>query len=187
MRYNFAALTLLLAAPVAAAPVTPNWSVMPASSRLGFAASMSGQAFSGSFARWIARIRFDPADLAKSAVVVVIDTASARTGDATRDESLPTDDWFAARAFPQASFRSTTIRALGGGRYVANGFLKIRDAERPVALTFTLSIAGDTATMRGSTVIDRRQFGVGRGQFSGGDTVATAVRIDVVLLARKQK
>lgn len=183
---------LLLAAAVAIlpaaapAPAPPKWAVVQPGSRLGFAASMNGAEFGGSFARWTAQIRFDPNNLPASAAVVRVATASARTGDATRDEALPTDDWFAVRAFPVATYRTTRIRALGTGRYMADGQLTIRGASRAVALPFALAIQGDRATMRGSLSIDRTLFAVGGGQFAGDEPVLRRVRIDIALTVRKQ-
>lgn len=167
-----------------AAGQAPVWAV-EAGSRIAFSASMSGAGFSGTFARWTAQIRFDPANLPGSSAKVQIATASARTGDASRDEALPTGDWFATRSFPTASFQSDRIRALGGGRYVADGKLTIRNVARPVSLPFALTITGNRALMRGSLTIDRGLFGVGQGQFADDSTVSRAVRIDINLAARK--
>lgn len=178
------ALTLALVA--AASPAiagAPSWIVNKAGSRLGFTASMNGQSFSGAFKRWDARIRFDPKALNTSSVVAVIDTGSASTGDQTRDEALPTADWFSVAAFPRATFQANQFKDLGGGRYQAIGMLAIRDVKRPAILPFQLTINGKRATMRGSLTIDRRTFGLGRGQFANGDTVSTNVRIDIALMA----
>lgn len=170
---------------LAQAQPAPEWTVVQPQSKLGFAASMNGDGFAGSFARWAARIRFDPARLAASRVAVVVDMRSARTGDTTRDEALPSSDWFAVARFPQAIFTASRFRALGGNRYVADGSLKLRDKSAPLSLPFTLTIAGSTATMKGSAIVDRRTFGVGQGQFATADPVATSVRIDVSLVARR--
>lgn len=178
------ALVLSTGAAAQAQPV-PEWTVVQPQSTLGFATSMNGDGFSGSFARWAARIRFDPARLAASRVAVVVDMRSARTGDAARDEALPSGDWFAVARFPQAIFTASRFRALGGNRYSADGVLKLRDKSAPLSLPFTLTIAGSTATMKGAVAIDRRIFGVGQGQFATADPVATSVRIDVALVARR--
>lgn len=170
----------------ATASPPPAWTV-ETGSRLGFSGAMNGDGFSGTFSKWVARIRFDPANLAQSTIVVVVATGSARTGESQRDEALPSADWFSIRTFPTATFRSTAIRSLGGGRFVASGRLKIRSVERPVSLPFTLAITGDRAAMKGSVTIDRRTFGVGQDQFASPETVAANVRIDVSLAARKQK
>jgi polyisoprenoid-binding protein YceI len=174
----------LVALPAFAAPVA-SWAVDKGTSRLGFTGAMNGQAFNGGFGRWDAQIAFDPANLAASHVTATIDMASAKTGDQTRDEALPTDDWFAIKAFPKATFTSSKITAAGPGRYVAQGNLTIRNVTRPVSLPFTLAITGDTAKMSGALPLDRSVFGVGQGQFKGGDTVALKVQVNVAITAKK--
>ncbi|MBV8683737.1 MAG: YceI family protein [Caulobacteraceae bacterium] len=174
---------LLVAAPAFAA--APAWTVNKPASKLGFTGAMSGQSFNGAFRRWDARIQFDPKALNQSSVVAVIETGSAVTGDQTRDEALPTADWFSVAAFPRATFQANQFKDLGGGRYQAIGTLTIRNVKRPVILPFQLTINGNQATMHGSLTIDRRAFGVGQGQFSTGDTVATNVRIDVAIAATR--
>src|SRR5690349_17692260 len=81
-------------APAPGGPA-PAWTVDSASSRITFASSFSGTAFTGSFRRWNAQIRFDPVNLAGSRVLATIDMGSANTGSPDRDQSLPSDDWFA--------------------------------------------------------------------------------------------
>jgi polyisoprenoid-binding protein YceI len=176
---------VLAATPALAAPA-PSWIVDKSHSKIGFSASMNGQPINGAFNRYDTRISFDPANLPGSSVTAVIDIASAATGDATRDQSLPTPDWFNVRAFPRATFKSTGFKALGGGRYVAAGTLTIRGVSRPANLPFQLAIAGKQARMNGSLTIDRRWFGVGQGQFAGTEAVAANVRVNVSLSARQQ-
>lgn len=174
-----------VAAPALAAPA-PLWTINKPSSKVAFVASMNGGAINGAFRHFDTRIAFDPANLAGSSVVAVIDTGSASTGDATRDEALPGEDWFSAKAFPRATFKATQFKPLGTGRYLAIGTLAIRGVARPVSLPFQLSIAGKQAHMQGSLTIDRRWFGVGQGQFAGTDAVAANVRIDLTINAQQQ-
>ncbi len=184
MRYLPLAAIVLVAAPAFAAPA-PSWTIDKARSQVAFVASMNGQAINGSFRRYDARIAFDPANLAGSSVTAVIDTASAATGDTSRDESLPTPDWFNVKAFPRATFQSKSFKTLGGNRYQAAGTLTIRGVAKPVVLPFQLVINGNAAQMRGTLTIDRRWFGVGQGQFATPDTVAANVKINIAINARK--
>jgi len=179
-----AACAAALATGAMAAPA-PNWAVDPANSKLGFKGAMNGDAFTGQFRRWNAQIAFDPKNLAGSKVSVSIDMASAATGDADRDQALPTPDWFSAKAQPRASFVSTGFKDLGGGRFEADGNLTIRGVSRPIALPFTLAISGDTARMNGSAVLNRTAFGIGQGQWKTGDVVATEVTVTVALTAHR--
>jgi polyisoprenoid-binding protein YceI len=172
------------AAAPAAKGGAAKWTVNPGST-LGFASSFSGTAFQGSFKRWTADIAFDPKNLAASKATVSIDMTSAATGDASRDESLPTDDWLASAKFKTATFVTTSIKDMGGGKYQAPANLTIRGVTKPVVLNFTVAITGDQAKMTGSTVINRSQFGVGQGQWAGADTVPYNVTVNVAITAKK--
>jgi polyisoprenoid-binding protein YceI len=185
MRLIAFAAAVLIASPSLAA--APGWIVDKKASKVGFSAMMSGQPFSGSFGRWDARIQFDPKSLTTSSVNVVIETGSAATGDQSRDEAMPTADWFSVSAFPRATYQAKAFKDLGGGRYLAAGVLRIRNVARPVILPFQLVIDGNKATMRGSLNVDRRVFGVGQGQFVTGDMISTNVRIDVMISAKRGK
>ena len=59
--------------PAMAMAAPPSWTVDKAASRLTFTSAVSGQAFTGRFARWDAAIHFDPKDLAHSDVAATIE------------------------------------------------------------------------------------------------------------------
>ncbi len=171
----------------ALAPAVPVWIVDKVASRLTFRSSVSGQTFDGVFKAWDAQIAFDPKNLRASHATVTVNIPSVVTGDPTRDQMLPTPDWFAAQKFPQATFVSTQITQTGPDRYQAVGDLRIRGVVRQVTLPFTLSIIKDMAAMDGALTIDRRAFGIGQGQFASPDTVAANVSVMVKLSARKSR
>ena len=183
-----AAVIALAAAAGAAHAATPaKWTVDMAASRLGFRTAFAGQVVQGAFRRWDADVVFDPKALAQSKATVTVQVASAATGDPSKDQALPTADWFNVSRFPRATFATTAIKDLGGGRYQAAGTLSLRGVSRPVVLPFTLTITGDRARMTGSTVVNRSAFGVGQGQFKGADTVPLDVVIEVSLTAHKAR
>ena len=183
-----AAVIGLLAAGAPHAFAAPaKWTVDKAASRLGFRTTFGGQAVRGAFRSWDADIAFDPKAPGTSRATVTVQAASAVTGDASKDQALPTGDWFDAAHFPRATFTTTAIKDLGGGRYQAAGTLSLRGVSRAVALPFTLAISGDQARMTGSAVVNRSAFGVGQGQFKGADTVPFNVVIEVALTAHKAK
>jgi polyisoprenoid-binding protein YceI len=169
----------------ALAPAAPIWVTDKAASRLTFRGAVSGQNFDGVFKKWDAQIAFDPKDLKASHATVTIDIGSVVTGDPTRDQMLPTPDWFSAQKFPQATFITSAITQTGPDHYQAIGDLKIRGASRHVVMPFTLSIVKDIAKMDGSLTINRGEFGIGQGQFASPDTVAANVTIMVRLTAKQ--
>ena len=182
---------LILAALLAAAPAAvlaapaPAWTVDRAASNITFASSFSGDAFTGKFARWSAVIRFDPANLPGSSVTATIEPASALTGDKDRDQSLPSDDFFAAAKFPKATFVSTSIRSVGPGRYEAVGQLTLRGVTRPLTLPFALAITGAQAKMTAKVAINRLAFGVGQGEWKAVESIPAAVGLAVSLTATR--
>lgn len=171
-----------VAAPPAAGPV--RWQVLPGST-LGFSTAWSGQALGGRFDRWRADILFSPEALDRSRVSVAIDVGSAETGDAQRDAALPTDDWFAAAAHPQAVFTATRFEKTGADRFVAHGRLSLRGVSKPLDLPFRLHIVGDRAQVAGVTNLDRTVFGVGQGEWQKTDQIPAKVTVTVKLTAKR--
>jgi len=174
-------------APAPAAPAGPvAWKVAPGST-LGFTTAWSGDPIQGRFERWMAAIAFSPDALDTSKVSVSIDMASARTGDAQRDASLPAADWFDSAAHPKATFIATKFEKKGADRYVAHGSLSLRGVTRPIDLPFKLTIAGNTAKVSGATTLDRTQFGVGQGEFTATDQIPAKVTVRVELTATRDQ
>lgn len=84
-------------------------------------------------------ILFDAEAPEKSSVMAVIKSASVTTDNANRDKHLNTPDFFNTAAFPEIKFQSTSVRKVGGNKYVAAGNLTIRDVTKPVKIPFTLA------------------------------------------------
>jgi polyisoprenoid-binding protein YceI len=167
------AAALLWAGQAAAA----EWNVDAARSRLGFVGSQGGTPFEGRFERWTAHIDYDPANPAAARVAVDIDMASARTGDAQKDQSLPGAEWFDAQAFPKARFEASGFRPKGGDAFEAPGTLTIRGTGKAVTLPFTLETGGGKAHAKGRLDLVRTDYGIGRGEWKSGDMVALQVAV----------
>jgi polyisoprenoid-binding protein YceI len=174
-----------LAGPALAAP-PPTWVVDKAHSAVRFSSSFNGAAFTGGFSRWNADIRFDPTNLAASQVTAVVDVASAATGDADRDQALPTDDFLAAAKFPRATFTAHAFKTLGVGRYLAVGQLSLRGVSKPLNLPFTLKIAGAKAVMTASVPLDRLAFGVGQNEWRKTDAIPGPVTVAIAINADRR-
>ncbi|MBD3679436.1 MAG: cytochrome b/b6 domain-containing protein [Rhodobacteraceae bacterium] len=149
--------------------------------RLGITVQQLGSAVEGSFADWTAAIDFtEEADGGRhGSVTVQISIPSLRLGSVTTQAMGP--DFFAAETHPTAIFEAE-IFAQGDG-YVAEGVLDLKGTQVPVSLPFVLKIDGDTATMTGSTTLDRRDFGIGEAQTDPsqlGFEVAVAVKLTAI-------
>jgi polyisoprenoid-binding protein YceI len=166
----------------AAAPV---WIVDKAASLLSFRASANGEGFDGVFKTWDAQIAFDAKNLKASHAMVTVTMASVVTGDPTRDQMLPTTDWFEVAKFSKSTFETTSITQSGPDHFVANGTLTMHGVKRPVTLPFTLTFDKDLARMTGTTTLNRMDFSLGHGQAGGPETVSPQVTVNVKLTAHK--
>lgn len=166
------------------APVAgENWTIDPAASHLRFSGIHAGKPFAGEFQRFSASIRFDPADPANAAAVVLVETESARTGDAFRDTNARTEDWFDVKAHPTARFESTSVRDLGGGSFELLGDLEIKGAKTPVVLPFTVTRDASRASAKGGADLDRFTLGLGRTSDPKEEWVARTIRFEFDLQA----
>lgn len=181
------ALALILALPIGLAWAAAAWRMDPAESRLGFAGTQAGSPFEGTFARFTVDLHFDPADLAGSKAIVIIDMTSARTGSAERDGALQGQDWFATAGWPEARFETRAFRPLDDERWEADATLTMRGVARPVVLAFTLQ-PGEAGARRarGELVVDRTDYGIGQGQWASGQWVGKEVTIRFDLRAAPQ-
>jgi cytochrome b561/polyisoprenoid-binding protein YceI len=143
--------------PQTAAATSGNWAVNEGN--LGFSIKQMGADVEGRFAKWTADITFDetPVDGQNGTVTVTIDMTSLTLGSITDQAKAP--DFFDVAGHPTAVFTAKILPAEGS--YIADGTLTLRGVTSPLQLPFSLTIAGDTATMTGLTTIDRRTFGMG--------------------------
>lgn len=158
-----------------------GWAVQEGS--LGISVLQFGSAVEGSFAEWTAAINFDPeaAGPEMGDVTVEIAIPSVTLGSVTAEALKP--EFFAAEEFPVATFTAQILKTDAG--FVAEGTLALKGAEMPLSLPFTLTLDGDTATMDGSTVIDRRDFGIGTTSYADDATVGFPVDVSVSLTATR--
>ncbi len=172
------------AAPTAPAAV-PGWAILPGST-LHWRTTWSGDTIDGGFKRFDGDIVFDPEQLGRSHVTIRVDTASVFSGDAQRDSTLTTADWFATGSNPSATFTATRFRRIAAGRFIAAGTLTMKGATLPVPVSFALTIKDDTATMHGAATIDRTAFKIGEGEFSATTDIPAGVTLDIAVTAKRQ-
>ena len=160
------------------------WIVNADKSSIIFTGVQNGKSFEGRFKDFDATIVFDPDNLEASSINVLIDPASAKTGDKQRDRAIVSSDWFDVKSFPTAQFSAMTITAAQDGGYEAAGTLKIRDVAQKLTLPFTLTITGDEASASGAVTLIRSDFGVGQGKdFETGKWVGLEVGVAVKIEA----
>src|SRR5262245_52577827 len=181
---NHAVSKLLLVTACAAfalpAQAAHEWSVHDGS-KLGFTASWEGIEFDGVFHHFDAAIAFDPADLASSRFDVKVDVTSADTQSSDRDEALADPEWFDYKQHPQATFVTSSFKAVDNGHYEAAGTLTIKGVSKDITFPFAWEEHDNMAQLQGETVVMRTDFHIGEGEWAEDDTVGYKVRVRINL------
>ena len=162
---------------VAAGPAAAQAKLVPAQSSIAFTSKQLGVPVDGEFKKFDAQVAFDPKNPAAGRLALTVDTASATLGVPEADAELPTPTWFSAARFPQASFQSSAIKALGGGRCEVAGKLTIKGTVRDLVVPVQLTQAGGQSTATGSFAIQRLAFKIGDGEWADTSMVANDVQV----------
>lgn len=160
-----------------ALPVAAQQRLLPAQSELTFTAKQMGVPINGHFKKFDAQISFDASKLAASRVTLTVDMGSASIGTPEMDTELPKAPWFNVPKFPQASFASSSFKALGGGRYEVGGTLSIKGQAQPVLVPLTMTQAAGLTVANGVLPIKRLAYRVGDGEWADTSMVADDVQV----------
>ncbi len=171
-----AALALTAAMPAGAEPSGTR--LVADKSQIAFVSKQMGVPVEGSFRKFDAQVAFDPKKPEGGTVALQIDTASAAFGIPMSDAELPKAPWFDAAHFPQASFQSGAIRALGDGRFEMAGKLTIKGTAKSVIVPVSIaSTGGKEAVATGSFTIQRLDYKVGDGEWTDTSVVGNEVQV----------
>lgn len=185
--FNSPALTAAaLVMMMATAPAFAADYVQAPGSTLAFASKYDGEVFSGKFPNFTTTLSFDPAKLGESKLDVVIPLAGTNTGNADRDSTLASSDFFNVGKFAQARYSASKFRSLGGNQYAADGNLTLRGISKPVTLTFTWT-PGAQPVLNGKATVKRLDFGVGGGDWADTKTIPNEVAISTKVVLKPAK
>jgi polyisoprenoid-binding protein YceI len=146
------------------------WKIDSDKSALTFTAIQNNAPVTASFNVFSGKIHFNPQQLNRSQVDVVVDIHS-----------------LSSKQFPKATFKTTSISLIKDKQYKAEGNLQIRDKTLPVTVYFTLSAYSDnTAIFVGHVSLKRLLFGVGQGEWGKTDQVKDDVDVHFNVTAAKE-
>jgi polyisoprenoid-binding protein YceI len=177
-------LSVALLALVAMPAVAADYVQAPGSA-LAFGGMYQGEPFSGRFPGFATTLSFDPQQPAAAKLDVTIPLATATTANADYDGELRGAAFFDSAKFPQAHYRATGFRSLGGNQYAADGTLSLHGVDKPVTLTFTWT-PGAQPVLAGKATVRRLDFGVGGGDWADTSLIPNEIAIStrVVLTPR---
>ena len=177
MRKSIFAMLLALATM----PVFATDYVQAPGSSLAFAGKYQDEVFVGRFPGFATTLSFDPQQLAAAKLDVTIPLATATTANADYDGELRGTAFFDSGKFPQARYRATQFRSLGGNQYAADGTLSLHGVDKPVTLTFTWT-PGAQPVLAGKATVRRLDFGVGGGDWADTSLIPNEIAISTRVL-----
>lgn len=188
--YKLICLALVaLIIPSFARAEVPSWKIIPEQSEITFTAIQNSGPVKGGFKGFTGDITFDPAQLDKSKVNIVISIDSLNSTDSDIIKTLQTPEWFDVKKFPKAVFTAEKFvkaekNSKGEDTFKAEGQLTIRDKTIPVVLSFVLKeYTQSHAEVIGSTSLKRNAFGVGQGAWANPNVVKDDVQVDFKIAA----
>jgi polyisoprenoid-binding protein YceI len=151
--------------------------LVPAQSEIVFVSKQMGVPVEGRFQKFSAKIAFNPSKPDQANIAFTVDMASATLGVKETDAELPKAEWFNTAKFAQATFQSTSVKALGAGKFEVAGKLNIKGATQNVLVPVTLTQAGTNTTATGAFAIKRLAFKIGDNEWSDTSMVADEVQV----------
>jgi polyisoprenoid-binding protein YceI len=134
-------------------------------------------------------IAYDPADVSKSKVHVVIKIASVDTHSSQRDHHLQGGEFFDAGNFPEMIFDSQRIEKRASG-LMAIGNFTMRGTTKSIEIPFTLAVPGNDPShsrmsIHGTVAVNRREYKVGSNemvdnQLTLGDEVKIELNVQAI-------
>lgn len=172
--------TALLASAAGAASAAgpePMAKLVPGQGQIVFVSKQMGVPVEGEFRKFDAQIAFDPQKPEGGTVALQIDMASATLGVPQTDAELPKAPWFDTARFPKASFQSSAIKSLGGGRFEIAGRLTLKGHTQELVVPVSITQSADRSTATGSLTIHRLAFKVGEGEWTDTSMVGDEVQV----------
>jgi len=120
-----------------------------------------GVGVDGAFKKFSGRLTYDAANVAGSSAELSVDTSSFDIGDEDYNAEVRKKEWFDSKAFPAATFKSTSIKPLGADRFEATGTLTMKGKSVTVRAPVTVKTEGSNRRFEGEVPVSRAAFAMG--------------------------
>lgn len=174
---SFLRATAVVLVSMGTLPALAEQKLLPAQSEIAFVSKQMGVPVEGRFRKFDAQLAFDPSRPETAKLAFSVDIASATLGSPEPDAELPKAPWFNTAKFPQATFQSGAVKAVGGGKFDVSGKLTIKGTARDVLVPVALTKSGATTTASGQFTIKRLAFKIGEGEWADTGMVADDVQV----------
>ena len=156
--------------------------LIAAQSEISFISRQMGVPVSGNFKKFNADIVFDPKKPEAAKISFRVDLLSADLGNPETEKELKKPSWFDSLNVPAATFVSTSVKALGGGKFEFAGKLAIKGVSQNIVVPIALTQTKDGTNAVGSFNLKRIDFKIGDGDWNDVSLVANEVIVSLKLL-----
>jgi len=153
-------------------------------SSITFVSKQMSVPVAGVFKKFTANIRINPAKPETGMANIEIDLASIDAGSMEANDEVKGKSWFNVAEFPKANFVSSSVKALGGGKFEATGKMTIKGKTMEMHAPFTLKEDKGMLNIDGVFTLKRLDFGIGSGLWSDTSVVADEVQIKFHVLLK---
>ncbi len=123
--------------------------------------------FVGRFNKVDASLEFDPMNIAAAKLSAVIDIASVDVNNADLEETLRGSSWFDTEKYPQAFFKTTSVKIIDENTAEFSGDLNLHGVTAPISLKIHFNGGGNnmltgsyTLGFSATSSINRSTFGM---------------------------
>ena len=169
-------LALTAASTIQAAPADM------AKSRIDVTFTQMSVPVDASFKRFSADINYDPKATEKTSAIIIVDVGSFDLGDPEYNKEVLKPEWFNASQYSQATFKSSSVRAISASQIEASGVLTIKGTTQNVVVPITVKADGKGWSFSGELPIKRNDFNIGEGEWRATDMVADEVKIRFAII-----
>jgi polyisoprenoid-binding protein YceI len=136
----------------------------------------AGLTVEGSFTKFSAQIKYDPARSDAASFIGEIDVASIKTGISLRDDHLKKEEYFHQQLYPKITFRSTKVTPTTDGFKVV-GNLTIKGTSKSITLNVKRTIKEKVNYLYTELELNRLDFNVGESSWVLSDDVRCFIRV----------
>jgi len=167
------------------------WKPVPTPSALAFQVNQPDNAsVTGEFTRYSGVVCLDPDDPGAARINLDVETASVDTRLPELDQALKGPTFFDSSRWPQATFRSDSVRRLkSSDRYEVRGNFSLHGVAKTITVPFTFIVTpdGNSASLQGATTIRRLDYGIGQGQFADAQWADNEVTLEFTVKLAPQR
>jgi polyisoprenoid-binding protein YceI len=155
-----------------------NWK--PVTASVSFKIKHFGLTVKGNFKGFIGIIKFDPEDLINSSLFASVDANTLDTDNGLRNSHLKEkEEYFDVAKYPTLKMKTTKI-VEEGENFLGYFDLTIKGKTKNIKIPIMFTPEGEKATFQGSTIINRRDWSVGKKSLGMSNDVVFTIVVNTI-------